>query len=82
MQNEKSQRINKRFYEAFDILIATGQIKSLHSFCVENGIDRRNFVRLREEPQREFQLSLLSVLVSEYNVSAEWLLLGRGNIFA
>lgn len=81
MQNERSQAINKRFFEAYDILVVSGKIKSKNSFCVDNNIDRRNFDRIRTEPAREFQLSFLSILVAEYGISAEWLLLGRGNVF-
>ena len=81
MQNEKSRLINKRFFEAFDVLIASRAIKSKSGFCRDQNIDRRNFDRLRVEPEREFQTSFLSILVSDYNISAEWLLLGRGGMF-
>lgn len=81
MQNEKSQSINKRFFEAYDALLALGKIKSKNAFCVDHDIDRRNFDRLREDPGREFQMSWLTALVVEYNVSADWILTGRGKLF-
>lgn len=81
MQNETSQAINRRFFEAFDALVARGDIKNQHAFCVDNQIDRRNFDRLRSEPQREFQLSFLWLLVTKFGVSANWLITGRGKIF-
>ena len=81
MIDETSIKINRRFFEALDILIAKGSVKSYYSFCTDRGIDRRNFTRLQEEPGRKFQLSLLWFLVVDYKVSADWLITGKGKPF-
>lgn len=81
MQNEIGQSINKRYFEAYDILVANGTIKNKRTFCADHSIDRRNFDRLRAEPWREFPLHLLNLISREYGISPSWLILGRGNMF-
>lgn len=76
MQNENSQNINKRFFQALDELVEAGKI-TYFRFCVNHNISRRNFIRLKNEPQREFQMEWLSILVDQYGYSGDWLLTGR-----
>lgn len=78
MQDEKSQQINKRFFEAYDYLTEIGKIKNPFRFCKEHEIHRSSFIRLRNEPEREFQLRFLTILVEEFGISAKWLLTGEG----
>lgn len=80
MQNSKGQAINARFFEALDMLIGTREIHSFHDFCLRNSVDRRNLLRLRDQPTREFPMFLLGVVVLQYRISADWLLTGRGQM--
>ena len=65
MNNAEANRpIANRFFEAFDALVAMG-----------NGVDRRNMELLRKDPTRNLlQPFWLVPLITEYGVSAKWLL--------
>lgn len=76
MQNELSQQINKRFFQKLDEIVSEGKT-TYYQFCMKHDISRRNFVRLKNEPQREFQMSWLKILVEEYGASASWLITGH-----
>ena len=56
MQNEKSQKINKRFFEALDALIAQKKLRGKKTFATLYEINWGTFYKLRKEPEREFQL--------------------------
>lgn len=68
-----------RFYEAIDALMERGDSK--RSICLTTGIDRRNLHNYRNE-NRVPSSSWLSAIVIHYGVSAEWLLVGKGKMFA
>lgn len=76
MQNEVSQEINKRFFQKLDEIVARGET-TYYGFCTKYDISRRNFVRLKNEPQREFQMAWLKILVEDYGASASWLITGH-----
>ena len=80
MQNEIGREINRRTKEAIDYLVEVGRIDKFYLFCDRYGFNRRNLVRLFREPQREFPLHLLVILIRDFGVSPEWLLLGAGPI--
>lgn len=72
-----SQQVNQRFFKTLDNLIAQGKIKNMSAFLKKHKINQGALWRLKSEPEREFQLSYLSILVSDYGVSATWLLTGK-----
>ena len=76
-----SVSIVQRFYQAWDYLYAAKRIESKRDFCETYALDRRNFDRLRNEPQRLFQVHILSILVCDFGISAEWILTGKGSMF-
>lgn len=68
----------ERFYAAVDALIERGE--SQRSICSTTRIDRRNFHNYRNG-NRVPSSSWLSAIVVHYGVSAEWLLIGKGEMF-
>ncbi len=80
IDDRKSIEVVERFFEAFDILLEMGKIKTEHAFCIENNINRRNFKRLRDQPHRKFNLWMFA-LVIEHGISGDWILTGKGKMF-
>jgi hypothetical protein len=77
----KSEEIVKRYFQVLDLLIDNGTIPGIYQFCEQHKIERRNFSRLRKNPERKFELRFIWILVKHYNVNANYLILGSGNLF-
>ena len=74
--------INKRFFLALDTLKHDKKIRGIQSFTKEFGINRWNLITVKKESTSRFvKTEWLNYLVSHYNISAEWLLTGRGNLY-
>jgi len=83
MNNPESIAIINRFYEAIDMLIASRVIRGKQSFTSQYGINRWNFNTVRQKPESDmFQLIWISHLISDFGVSAEWIMTGKGGMFA
>lgn len=82
MQNESSQAVVLRFFEALRELKARRMISGVSVFANSHGINRRHLYIQEHEPWRDIvQLSWLSYLVTDYGVSSRWLLTGEGDMF-
>lgn len=79
--HQDKETINKRFFEALDLLKETGKISSMAEFCRASCFDPGNLSRLRKQPTRELPLPLLAYLTDRYNVSPRYVLTGRGGVF-
>lgn len=74
--------VTKRFFEAIDMLKAQRSIRGIQTFTNLYDINRWNLITVRNEPEiRIFKPEWLVYLVRDFNVSSEWLLLGKGNMF-
>lgn len=81
MQSPDSQRIVARFFQALQFLKDNKIIRGKQTFTREFGINRWNMNTLEKDHSRDiFQPAWLAYLVTEYGVSAHWLLTGRGEI--
>lgn len=82
--------INKRFFKALEALMSSGKIENLASFCEAYGLYRIKYSRLRthiNEPKKEtlykyVDNAALGYLVKDFGISAEWMLTGKGNMYA
>ena len=82
MQNPESVKIVERFFEAIYELKARKIIRGKQTFTRKYGINNRNFWLLEQDKSRDImQLVWISHLVHDFNISAEWLLLGKGKMF-
>ncbi len=72
----------ERFYCALDAIVAMKRIRGVNTYCRLYDIDRRNLIANRKDLDRGwFQLSWLQPMVTQYGVSAKWLLAGAGKMF-
>lgn len=74
---EHYRKTHSRFYEAIDAIMAKGI--SQRTICLKTHIDRRNLFAYREFGR--VPASWLSAIVAEFGISAEWLLIGKGDMF-
>ena len=77
-----SADIVRRFFIAIRELIEMGELRGMQTFTRLYKINRRNLYQLEKEPERSiFRVSWLTYLVEDFNISAQWLLTGRGGAF-
>ncbi len=72
--------ITRRFFEALDMIKAQKRIRGLQTFTREYGVNYWNFTTAKKDGLRIKQ-EWLTYLVRDFDVSAEWLLTGRGGMF-
>lgn len=73
--------IVNRFFFALRLLIQTKKIRGIQTFTNAYNIDRRNFLFVEKNPQsKQFEVEWLSYICRDYNVSPNWLLLGKGEM--
>lgn len=83
------EKVQKRFFDAFGMLMGSGKIKSLSGFCEEHGFHRPKYSNIRTGLQnpdkgseyKTVDITALSIIVDRYDVNAEWLLTGKGGMF-
>lgn len=89
--SEARQATSRRFFAAVAALVDAGRLASLSAFCNEHGFSAPRYRALRlaygQEPKEGYvcrysgvEVDALVVLVSNYPVSASWLLAGRGRM--
>ena len=82
--------IQRRFFEALDLLISTGQTTT-KAFCDDHGLNRVKYSNIRTEMRnpeaakptnyKVIDLDALTHLCVDFNISPDWLLLGKGGMF-
>nr|WP_308571033.1 hypothetical protein [uncultured Prevotella sp.] len=83
MQSRDSIRIIARFFVALQLLKESGVIRGKKTFTDRYGINRWNLNSCEKDPGRDlFQLSWLTYLVRDYNVSPRWLITGDGDFWS
>lgn len=89
--NPQAIAIQKRFFEALDLLIATKQYGGLQTFCKKHKLNRVKYSNIRSEMRnpenakltnyKVIDLDALAYLCTDFNVSPDWLLLNKGKMF-
>lgn len=82
MQNERSQQILKRFFQALHQLIDEKRLRGVATFTERYGINRWNFLELEKNPSRDmFELEWLAIICRDFGVNPYWILSGEGEMF-
>lgn len=72
----------ERFFEALDKCLELKIIKNNNRYCKEHGIDSRHIYTQRRDLGRGyFEIGWAIPLITQYGVSANWLLTGKGTMF-
>lgn len=73
----------RRFFDALEICLQNKLVRSIAAFCEDNQIDRRHFYTQRKDLDRGFfEVGWLIPLIRDCGVSSQWLLTGKGTMFA
>lgn len=76
-------KVTKRFFEAIDYLKKRKTIRGLGTFTRNHGVNKWNLITVRKQPECSvLKPELLTWLVIDYGISAEWLLTGKGEILS
>lgn len=80
--SEDAIAITGRFFEAINALRDLKKIRGLKTITQRYGLNYWNMSTLKKEPnKRILKPEYLMYLARDYDVSANWLLLGIGNMF-
>jgi hypothetical protein len=87
--NPQAIEIQKRFFEALEMAIQDKAITGLQGFCKDHQLNRVKYQRIRVALQNPnanqmykiIDLDALSYICNDFNISAEWLLLGKEPMF-
>jgi len=86
--NPRAIEIQRRFFEALDLAISLGAINGLKGFCDAHQLNRTKYSRLKnnlDKPLEETTYKMIDIdalagICTDFGVSPEWLLLGRGKM--
>jgi len=92
VKNEIKDNINRRFFLAVSELVNAEKVPSLNAFCLENGLSAPRFRECRlgygpgGNPARSrydfVGVESLYYIALKYRINADWLITGRGSMFA
>lgn len=86
--NPQAIAIQARFFEALDLAISLGKINGLKGFCDDHKLNRTKYSRIKNDlnkPLSEMKYKMIDIdalagICTDFGVSADWLLLGRGKM--
>lgn len=84
-----AKAIQLRFFAALDDIIKSGKLKGLKPFCDKYGLHRSKYSKVRtylindadDRLYRLIDFEALYYIVSDYNISSDWLLKGTGPMY-
>lgn len=86
--NPRAVLIQKRFFEALEYVFSHEDNVNMKGFCEKNQLNRVKYARLKSDINKPIEemayktldVDALAALCDDYNISCEWLLLGKGNM--
>lgn len=81
--SEETLAVMERFFSALDVVIQNKLIKNFSTYCTKYNIDRRHiYAQRRDLGKGYFEIGWAMPLLNDFGVSAQWLLTGKGMMFA
>lgn len=85
--------VNRRFFQAIEMLVSLGRVSALESFCNESGLSAPRYRETRytygvtprtdkASRYKSIEIEGLYYLATRYSVSSEWLLTGKGKMLS
>jgi hypothetical protein len=82
MQNPINTEITERFYDSIRLLLSSKKLRGRQTYCTKYKIDKRNFYKQEKDTQLStIQFYWIVPLVTDFGISAKWLLTGKGGMF-
>ncbi len=81
--SDESIAIQTRFFTAFQWCVDTGKISGLRPFCLDHGLNRTKYARIRNNARGLYKcidIDALAHICREGGISPSWLLLGEGKM--
>ncbi|GAE14643.1 hypothetical protein ACTMKN_10875 [Bacteroides pyogenes] len=86
--NPQALAIQRRFFEALEMAVSLGAVNGLKGFCESHNLNRTKYSRIKNDlnkPLGEMRYKMIDIdalsgICTDFGVSAEWLLLGRGKM--
>lgn len=86
--NPQAIEITRRFFQALNLAIELGKVDGVKGFCEAHNLNRPKYASLKmtiNKPVEEMTYKCIDVdalagICTDFGVSAEWLLLGRGKM--
>ena len=73
--------INKRFFDAIMMLRRQRKLRGIQSFARKYGLSTGNLIVIKNNGSGAIKAEYIAYLCRDYNISAEWVLLGKGEMF-
>lgn len=80
-----STEILKRFFSAIDLLVDSGEMTGLQSFCNTYNLNRARYSKLRagvkegrDAQYKSIEVVAIAYLCRDFGISTDWILLGQG----
>lgn len=74
--------ITNRFFQAIEELKKRKEIRGLGTYTKRYNVNRWNLITLRDNPEKgNLKPEHIAYLIEGYDISPEWILLGRGKMF-
>lgn len=73
--------IKKRYFEAIDDCIEKGRFSSINNLAVKMGVHRQQLYFIKNKPQKAIQAYMVTFLMENYSLNANWLLIGKGKMY-
>lgn len=74
-------QINRRFFEALDALKRGRRLSGIYGFSQKYKTTFANIYTIKNQESGVVKVEWLMYLVRDYDISAQWLLTGEGNMF-